>query len=392
MPLKGGKRKTRRNYKKKTFRRKQKKRKTRRKSRKSKKRRTRRRRKRKMVGGDDDDDEVEKEKTMKQVSLKTNTNIDKVKQAIESVKHVIVNAEYGNETGEEKIQKLNQKFDVQLKKLNNAIKDYAPAFPVIFLSERTAGYDRVLSGSKPKIIKYYYYDKYDDNKRKTWKKRPNWGQYNLEYHELLLPEIKIAEKSIKVDCELGGSCRIKEGKSAGEILNVKKAIDLVNENGNILNNLKEVLKSAKTTMEKEITEKMSAKKKAEEEEMKEKIEKHKLEWDNAQFFAAQLPSGWSELSRGQEFSWDKLNANNMTPEKVKSFYETLKNGLVEKGHKKYLAQLFYLYLFKRDGKDGLKYYPRPEYLESPYQGLKVEIEEQSKWSEEQLKNIQIKNE
>ena len=41
MPLNGGKRKTRRNYKKKTFRRKQKKRKTRRKSRKSKKRRTR---------------------------------------------------------------------------------------------------------------------------------------------------------------------------------------------------------------------------------------------------------------------------------------------------------------------------------------------------------------
>lgn len=51
MPLKGGKRKTRRNYKRKTFRRKQKKRKTRRKSRKSKKRRTRRRRKRNMRGG-----------------------------------------------------------------------------------------------------------------------------------------------------------------------------------------------------------------------------------------------------------------------------------------------------------------------------------------------------
>ena len=54
MPLKGGKRKTRRNYKRKTFRRKQKKKKMRRKSRKSKKRRTRRRRKRNMRGGDKD--------------------------------------------------------------------------------------------------------------------------------------------------------------------------------------------------------------------------------------------------------------------------------------------------------------------------------------------------
>ena len=165
MPLKGGKRKTRRNYKRKTFRRKQKKRKTRRKSRKSKKKRTRRRRKRKMVGGE----------LGEKLSLETRKkNIEEVKQAIESVKNIIVHAEYGSYTGEEKIQNLNQNFTDQMGKLDNAIKSYAPAFPVTFLSKRTAGLDRATVGSKPKIIKYYDYDEYPRSSRSCVSRTSRW--------------------------------------------------------------------------------------------------------------------------------------------------------------------------------------------------------------------------
>ena len=391
MPLKGGKRKTRRNYKKKTFRRKQKKRKTRRKSRKSKKRRTRRRRKRNMTGGD----EVEKQQEMKKVSLEIpnmGTEDDNIFHAVNNIKNALDLMKFittpESQTSitdkREAITELENEFKKRMDQLEEVInKTYS--FPVSFLSKRTAGRDRATKGSNPKKIKYYNFNEIDA-----------FSNIHLLDYELFVPEMKISElPEIPVVCSLGKDCEIKEGKYAGQILNVKKAIDLVKEKeGDILSSLKKLLTEAKDTRVKKIEDKIKEDEEAEKKEMKEKIEKHKLKWDNALFFASQLPSGWSR-GDGEEFSWDKLNANNMTPDKIKSIYKTLKNRLEKKGDAiktKYLAQLFYLYLFKRDEKEDLKNYPRPEYLGPDYEELKNKLEEQINWSEEQVKNIQIKNE
>ena len=390
MPLKGGKRKTRRNYKKKTFRRKQKKRKTRRKSRKSKKRRTRRRRKRNMTGGD----EVEKEQEMKKVSLEIpnmGTEDDDIFHAVNNIKNALdlmrfittPESQTSITDKREAITELENEFKKRMGQLEEVInKTYS--FPVSFLSKRTAGRDRATKGSNPKKIKYYNFNEINAN-----------SNTSLLDYDLMVPEMKISElPEIPVVCSLGQDCKIKEGDNKGEILNVEKAIDLVKEKeGDILSSLKKLLTEAKDTRVKKIEDKIKEDEEKEKKEMKEKIEKHKLKWDNARFFATQLPSGWSQ-GDGQEFSWDKLNANNMTPEKITSIYETLKNGFgeAEAIKTKYLAQLFYLYLFKRDEKDGLKNYPRPEYLGPDYEELKNKLEEQINWSEEQVKNIQIKNE